>query len=53
VFEVDPLVCPGCGSQLKVVSVITDPTVVDRILRHPRERGKEDPLEQGRAPPAA
>jgi len=41
-----------CGSQMRVVSVITEPAVVDRILRHLRERGKADPFE-GRAPPAA
>ena len=34
VFEVDPLLCPRCGSKLKIVSVITDPRVVDHILKH-------------------
>jgi hypothetical protein len=53
IFEVDPLLCPRCSSEMKVVSVITDPAVVDRILRHLRERAKADPFEQGRAPPAA
>ena len=28
IYEVDPLVCPRCGEEMKVVSVITDPVVV-------------------------
>ena len=27
------MLCP-CGGKMKIVSVITDPRVVDRILRH-------------------
>jgi hypothetical protein len=38
IFEVDPLLCPRCGGGLTVVSVLTDPNVVDRILRHLSER---------------
>ena len=34
VFEVDPLLCPKCGSEMKVIAVLTDPKVVDRIIRH-------------------
>lgn len=33
IFEVDPLLC-RCGAQLEIVSVITEPDVVDRILSH-------------------
>jgi hypothetical protein len=33
IFEADPLVC-GCGGRMRIVSFITDPRVVDRILRH-------------------
>jgi len=32
VYEVDPLVCPKCGSEMKVVAVITDPSEVNKIL---------------------
>ena len=35
IYEVVPLVCPRCGEELKVVAVITDPVVVDRIQAHP------------------
>jgi len=53
IFEVDPLVCK-CGARMRIVSFITDPRVVDRILRHREsERCKtKDPFEP-RAPPSA
>jgi Putative transposase len=52
ILEVDTLLCPQCGVELRIVSVITDPVVVDRILDH-RERGYgHDPFEP-RSPPAA
>ena len=52
VFEVDPLLCPRCGGELKVVSVIADPRVVDRILKHLESEAcrARDPFEP-RAPP--
>jgi hypothetical protein len=34
VFEVDPLLCPQCGGQMRMISVITDYAVVDRIINH-------------------
>jgi len=30
---VDPLVCPECGSDMRIVAVIQDPYEVDRILK--------------------
>jgi len=52
IFEVDPLVC-ACGARMQIVSFITEPRVVDRILRHRQsERCKaRDPFEP-RAPPS-
>jgi len=35
---------------MKVVSVITEPEVIDGILSHIRQRGGRDPFE-GRGPP--
>ena len=52
IFEVDPLLCPACGSEMKIVSVIMEPDVIDAILRHLKRTGMRDPFE-GRAPPAA
>jgi hypothetical protein len=33
VYEIDPLLCP-CGETMRVLSFLTDPTVVRKILRH-------------------
>jgi len=51
IFEIDPLLCPKCGTEMKVVSVITEPEVVDKILQHIARTGGRDPFE-GRGPPA-
>jgi hypothetical protein len=51
IFEADPLLCT-CGARMRIVSFITDPRVVDRILRH-RQSDRcrtEDPFES-RDPP--
>ncbi len=49
-LEVDPLLCPECGVEMRVVSVVTEPRVVDRILRHVTRGGGHDPFGE-RAPP--
>ncbi len=47
IYEVDPLVCPSCGAEMKVIAFIIDHAVLDRILRHlKRTEG-----ERGRGPP--
>jgi hypothetical protein len=38
-----PLLCPRCGSEMKLIALITDPPELRRILRHL--------LKIGRAPP--
>ena len=45
IFEVDPLLCPQCQVEMKVVSVIQEVAVVDRLLRHLRKIGGNDPHE--------
>ena len=40
VYEVDPLICPRCGSEMRVVGFITQPALIDRILEHLRRRDK-------------
>jgi hypothetical protein len=32
VYEVDPLLCPKCGAQMRVIALIEDPAVIERIL---------------------
>ncbi|MCX6563056.1 MAG: acid--CoA ligase [Candidatus Aminicenantes bacterium] len=34
VYEVDQMVCPKCGGQMKVVAFITDYAAVDLIIDH-------------------
>jgi len=36
ILEVDPLACPRCGQEMRIVSFITEPKVIDRILEHLR-----------------
>jgi hypothetical protein len=43
VYEVDPMVCPKCGAEMKVIAVIEDRDELKRILRHL--------IKIGRAPP--
>jgi hypothetical protein len=40
VYEVDPLICPRCGSEMRVIGFITQPALIDRILAHLRKRDK-------------
>ena len=47
VYEVDPLLCPSCGSEMKVIAFITEHGVVDAILRHLLKAGTRSP----RGPP--
>ena len=46
IYEVDPLVCRSCGSEMKVIAFITEHDVVDAILRHLQRK------EEARAPPS-
>jgi hypothetical protein len=50
ILEVDPLLCPRCAVEMHVVSVITDPKVVDAILRSVAS-GRGYHLFTERAPP--
>jgi hypothetical protein len=34
VFEVDPLICPQCGGEMKVILFIEDHKVIDRIIAY-------------------
>jgi len=34
VYEVDPLCCPSCGGQMRVISFIEEPKVIDKIIHH-------------------
>jgi len=34
VWEADPLICPRCSKEMRIVSLIDQPAVIERILRH-------------------
>ena len=46
IYEVDPLLCP-CGGTMRILSFLTDPPVVRKILRHLESQSRERP----RGPP--
>ena len=50
ILEVDPLLCPRCGVEMKIVAVITAPKVVDAILWSLSRGACRDPFAE-RAPP--
>lgn len=52
IYEVDLLICPHCGRELKIVAVVTDPVVIDKILAHRERVGLRGPFDP-RAPPVA
>ena len=46
IYEVDPLTCRQCGTQMKIVAFITEPAVSRRILAHRKHKASRQ-----RAPP--
>jgi len=34
VYEVDPLECPNCGTAMRMIALIDEPVVIERILKH-------------------
>jgi hypothetical protein len=40
VYEVDPLVCPRCGAEMRIIGFITEHSVIKRILDHIRDRDR-------------
>ena len=43
VYEIDPFVCPNCGSEMKVIAVIQEPDEIRRILAHLAKIGRSPP----------
>ena len=46
--EVDPLVCPSCGGEMRIIACILDHGVGDQILRHLAKTAAQSP----RGPPS-
>ena len=53
IYEVFPLRCPECGSQMRILAFLTDPAPVGAILRHLDLPHTTPPLSPARAPPQA
>jgi hypothetical protein len=51
IYEVFPLVCPNCGSEMRIISFITRVDSIDRILSHIGETTTPPPIAPARAPP--
>jgi len=34
VYEIDPLLCPQCGAEMKVIAFIEDHKVIDNIINY-------------------
>ena len=52
IFEVDPLRCPRCGGAMRIITFLTEPAVIDRILTHLRMRDTlRSPVAPARDPP--
>ena len=43
VYEVDPYICPKCGSEMKVIAVIQEPGEIKRIFLHLVKLGRSPP----------
>jgi len=57
VWEVDPLLCPKCGAEMKIIALIDDTEVISCILKHlglwSTFQQVRQPSERERGPPAA
>ena len=54
IYEVDPLVCPKCAGQMRVVAFIEDMDVIRKILKHlGLWDDKRRPVPKANSPPAA
>ena len=51
IYEADPLLCPNCHTQMKIISLIKDGAVIEKILDHLKHKFELLPL-SARPPPA-
>ena len=48
----DPLICPNCGAEMKLIALIDDNEVIEKILRHLKLWPEQSaPTVSPRAPP--
>jgi hypothetical protein len=51
VWEADPLICPTCSREMRIVALIDERAVIERILRHLGLWEEGERLNPARAPP--
>lgn len=51
IYDVLPLLCPACGSEMRVLAFLTDPPVVSAILLHLELPHLPPPVSPARGPP--
>ena len=51
VGEEFPLLCPGCGGDIRLIAFITEPGPIRKILTHLREPLEPPPISPARGPP--
>lgn len=53
IYAVLPLICPECGSPMRLIAAVTEREPVQRILRHIGEPALPPPISPARSPPEA
>jgi len=51
IFEINPLVCPGCGGEMKIIAFVTEGQPIGRILQHIGEPDHAPAISPARDPP--
>jgi hypothetical protein len=45
VYGIDPLICPKCGTDMKIIAIIMEPVEIDKIMHHLKKIGRALPVE--------
>jgi hypothetical protein len=51
IFEVNPLVCPSCGGEMKIIAFVIERQPIGRILQHIGEPDHAPAISPARGPP--
>jgi hypothetical protein len=51
IYECLPLLCPRCGTPMRIIAFVLDPPVIERILRHIDEPVEPPEVLPARSPP--
>ncbi len=51
IFEINPLLCPSCGGEMKIIAFVTETEPIRKILRHIGELDHAPAISPARDPP--